>query len=465
MKKTVAAAVLVWSLLPPVLFAGALSSATDDRSIQAAIDQNPGRQIFVPAGDHVIHDALRIGKNGGGLWGPGRIVQDNPRAAIIEVQNAADVQLQGLTLTRATGNEETHAPAVKASHADRLVLADLVVRDNWSDGGAIVVHDSRWIVVRSCTVRNYNRVAIDDRTDTSFLGYAFNCTNGSAINLRNIQGGLVQGNRIIEQRLLPTPEIKKKYDLGRIVKKAAKKGALISQESWDSNYVNIWRQGAAIVVNSGETTDFVQILGNYIENTQQGIDTHADHVILANNIIVDAGHGIKAVHGSRNVLIVGNQLARNDLFAIGLMQGTNSHVAGATVESHGVKRVQPMANIDGYSIVANNIISDFGYGMTAWIWGSGHSIGPAPIQLGGHALPETPVLRDVLVLGNVVYDPGRDQILVDGKPRSEPPRYHYAIKVEPGSSAPQRIGFADNLIDPGIDGIATVDLTPPSPLR
>ncbi len=452
---------LVGSVLPAAVWAGPSVSADDFPTIQAAIDQNPGRQVFVPAGDHRIHKAIRIGENGGGLWGPGRIVQDNPDAPIIEVQDAADVQLRDLTLTRAPGTEETHAPAVKALRADGLVLAGLQVLDNWSDGGALLLHDSRRIVVRDCLIRNYNRLAIDDRTDTSFLGYAFKCTNGSGINLRNIQGGLVQGNRLIEQRLLPTPEIKAKYDLGRIVKKAAQKGALISQESWDSNYVNIWRQGAAIVINSGKTTDYIQILGNYIENTQQGVDTHADHVLVANNIVVDAAHGIKAMHGSRNVLIIGNQFARNDLFAIGLMQGTASHVAGATLESRGVKRLEPVANVDGYSLVAHNIISDFGYGMAEWIWGAGHSIGPAPIQLGGRALPESPPMRDVLLLGNIVYDPGRDQILVDGKPRVEPPRYRYAVRVEPGAAAPQRLGFSANLIDPGSAGVADAELTPP----
>ena len=89
-------------------------------------------------------------------------------------------------------------------------------------------------------------------------------------------------------------------------------------------------------------SDLTRILGNHIENAAQGIDLHCDHAIVSQNIVANAFIGMKAMHGSRNVLISGNQFTRNSLWAIGLMPG-----AAANAE-----------NFDGGSIIAINIISD-----------------------------------------------------------------------------------------------------------
>jgi hypothetical protein len=53
-------------------------------------------------------------------------------------------------------------------------------------------------------------------------------------------------------------------------------------------------------------SDCTRLLGNHIENAVQGIDLHCDHVIVSNNIVTNAFIGMKAMHGSRNVLISGN---------------------------------------------------------------------------------------------------------------------------------------------------------------
>jgi hypothetical protein len=69
-------------------------------------------------------------------------------------------------------------------------------------------------------------------------------------------------------------------------------------------------------------------------------------------------------------------------------------------------------------IIANNIIADFGYGQAAWNWkDSGNR---AAIFL---ACETNTPLTDAVVKGNIVYDPGRDGVLVDGKPQIVPPRY------------------------------------------
>ncbi len=103
-------------------------------------------------------------------------------------------------------------------------------------------------------------------------------------------------------------------------------------------------------------------MGNHIENAAQGIDLHSDHVIVANNIVTNSFVGMKAMHGSRNVIITGNQFSRNDLWAIGMMPGTAAHPA-----ADGKPETD---NSDGGSIIANNIISDFGRGHAQWIWGT-----------------------------------------------------------------------------------------------
>lgn len=134
---------------------------------------------------------------------------------------------------------------------------------------------------------------------------------------------------------------------------------------------------------------------------------------------------MKAMHGSRNVLITGNQFVRNSLWAIGLMPGT-----GADAE-----------NSDGGSIVANNLISQFGHGDAAWIWGTERS----PFKFDNGQEADDPPLSDVLVQGNVVDSLGE-------------PRYRYAVIVAGGEDGPKGLRFANNLFAPGRDGVANVEL-------
>jgi len=128
------------------------------------------------------------------------------------------------------------------------------------------------------------------------------------------------------------------------------------------------------------------------------------------------------------------------------------------------------ANIDGHSIIADNIITDFGYGLESWVWQSDGRQG-YPIQIGGKSpLADTPPLRHVIVKGNVVQNAGQDQVLVDGQPRLEPPRYKYAVWVVQGvpadnpggqggyANAPRKLRFSGNLFDPGTEGVSNVDL-------
>jgi hypothetical protein len=192
------------------------------------------------------------------------------------------------------------------------------------------------------------------------------------------------------------------------------------------------------------------VTGNYIENAAQGIDIHADHVTCSFNTIDHAFVGIKCMHGSKNVIISNNNVSHNDLWGLIMMPGTASHPAKAATQDTPARP----ANFTAGNIIANNIFSDFGFGYEYFNWE--HSRGGV-ISLESGQLPENPVMTDVLIQGNIVYDTGRDQILVDGVPTTIPPRYEYAVFISPDPE-PTGLRFVDNLFHPGRGGVSNLPL-------
>ena len=396
-------------------------------SIQAAVDAHPGQVVYVPPGDYVVTEKIRLHRDRSGLCGPGRIIQQNAQHPIIEIEKAAGVEIRDLTLTRPEGKAETSSEGVLAIGCEDLVIENIRVINNRSRSAAIYVRECRGARVSRCLVRDYMRITVDDRTADANWGYAFNCTDGMGIAMNRSVGSLIESNRIIESTLRPTPEIKQKHKLGDWVKKNPIKGHLLSQQAWDAAYSDNWQQGSAIVVTGPEVSDLNRILGNHIENAAQGIDLHCDHVVVSNNIVVNSFMGIKAMHGSRNVLITGNQFVKNTLWAIGLMPGVASHAK----------------NADGGSIIANNIISDFGYGDAHWIWGSQHS----PIRFDHGQEPDDPPLTYVIIQGNLLHS-------------SDVPRYRFAVRIEGEPNAPRGLHFIGNVFPGGSEGVSNVELKP-----
>ena len=417
---------LLFLLLSRVALAADLS-VTEYKSIQAALNANPDRMIFVPAGDYPITEKIRIRGERSGLFGPGRIIQQSADQPIIEIENANGAEIRDLTLTRTEGKMETNNEGILAIKCRDLVIDNVRVIDNRTRSGAITLCESKNSRLSRCLVRNYMRVTIDDRTASKDWGYAFNCTDGTGISVSYCTGTLIEGNRVIEDNLVPTPEIKAKHKLGDYVKKNPQKGAIMSQQAWDANYTDNWQQGSGIIVTAPTVSDLTRILGNHIENAAQGIDLHCDQVIVSNNVVVNSFMGMKAMHGSRNVIIIGNQFVKNCLWAIGLMPG-----AAANAE-----------NADGGSIIANNIISDFGHGDAHWIWGDERS----PFKFDTGQQPDDPPLVDVIVQGNVVHAIGK-------------PRYKYAVIIGGGPNTPRGMHFSNNLLHPGTQGISNTDLPP-----
>ncbi|WP_395749657.1 right-handed parallel beta-helix repeat-containing protein [Prosthecobacter sp.] len=406
-------------------------SVANYKSIQEALDANPNRMVFVPAGDYPITQKIRIRGERSGLFGPGRIIQQSADQPIIEIENATGAEIRDLTLTRPEGKMESRNEAILAIKCRDLVIENVRAIDNRSPAGAITVRESKDTRISRCLVRNYMRVSIDDRTQSKDWGYAFNCTDGTGINVTYSTGTLVEGNRVIEDNFVPTPGVKTKFKLGDYVKKNAEKGSLMNQQAWDSNYTDAWQQGSGIVINAPEVNDLTRVIGNHIENAAQGLDIHADHVIVSQNIITNAFIGMKAMHGSRNVLITGNQFVRNSLWAIGLMPGAAAHPA-----TDGKPE-----NADGGSIISNNIISDFGYGDAHWIWGDERS----PIKFDNGQQPDDPPLTDVIISGNFIHCSGK-------------PRYKYAVIIPSGPNSPRGLHFSNNLFHPGTQGVCNIEL-------
>lgn len=446
-------ALMIFVALPVVLRAddeantsrSGLISASQYGSLQEAVDANPNRVVYLPAGDYEINDHVTIRTDRSGLHGPGRIVQTNPNAAILQIRNAKDVQLRDLTLSRAEGSEEANAEALFIHQSEDVVIENVQVIDNRSKAGAITIRECRNVKVRNCLIRNYMRISIDDRTQSADWGYAFRCIDGTGISVTSSRGTVLQGNQIIEKHMLPTPELKEKYDLGEFIMKNETKGAIISQETWDQGYTRNWHQGSAIIVSSPTESDYTQIIGNYIENAAQGIDLHSDHVIVSQNIINNALIGMKAMHGSRHVLIIGNQFSKNDLWSIGLMPGAASYAAAEAKEGSEARK----SNSDGGSIIANNIISEFGYGNAHWNWGNAS----APIRIDEGQKPDNPPVSAVIIQGNIVYNTGNDE----ASDKDKGPRYNYAIQVDQKATG---IHVFNNILHPGQDGISNVELMP-----
>ena len=337
-------------------------------------------------------------------------------------------------------------------------MANLRILDNRTKSGSIYILNCTATDVVDCRIRNYMRLAVDDRTrsesENRDWGYAFNCIDGTGIIVKGSSDTLLRGNRVVEEELLPTPEVKQEFKLGQFVKRADRKGELVSEDVWNQGYVNNWHQGSAILV--GNQNRRTRVLGNHVQNAAQGIDIHSDQVIVSNNIVDNAFIGMKAMHGSRNVIIANNQFSRNDLWAIGLMPGVASHSGiPATADSP----AQP-PNVDGGSIISGNVISDFGYGSSYWIWGrpDDRHDGCFPIRLDAGQKPDDPPLSDVLVQGNIIYDTGKDQIVEDGQLRSAGPRYRYAVFIHPAETGPKNITFTGNIFHAGEDGVSNREL-------
>ena len=433
-------------LLSPLLGVASVNVSAYS-SLQAAIDANPGHIIKLPPGEFTIDRALVVSADHTELHGPARIIQTHPGEPILQIRNARHVRILDLALSRSVGRQESTKPGLEVQKCEDVELRRVSVTDNHGNSSILAMF-SKDVTVANCTVINYKGLTIDDRTKSDLYGYAFQAIDGAGIQMRYVEGVVIRDNLVTEKRLLPTVEIRNRHGLGRLTAVNDKPGRLAKPEMLSSRYTSNWHQGAAIHVTAPKTTKRVLITGNQVENAAQGIDMHADWVICSNNLISHCMIGLKAVHGSKHMMMEGNQITHVDLWGILLQPGTASRIA-APAEGNETAGGE---NIDGGSMIANNIISQFGFGEQYWNWAPRAKF--TAMNLGAAPLPENPPLRSLLVIGNLVHDSGRDGVLVDGQWTQVDPRYLYCALLESDKpNAAQNVHFYGNLFDPGSKGV------------
>jgi len=433
-------------------------SAGEYETLQAVVDANPGRVIVLPEGVHRITSRVRLTSDNSGLCGYGTLEQQNPAEPILDIVGARGVRVRDITCARSAAQREAEAPGVSCRDCRDVTLEGIRVTGNCARDAAIEVRNGTHVTVRNCTVADYKRIAIDDRTDSENYGYAFFCIDGTGIAVRESVGTVIEGNRIVETFLFPTRETKDKHRLGVLTEgRYPSKAGVLAGETIKRGYVNNWHQGSAILVTDPEKTRHTRITGNYLQNAAQGIDLHCDNAICSQNTVDHGMMGIKATHGCRNLIITGNLLTHIDLWGILLNPGAASHAA----EPEGDGRPARGPNVDAGTLVANNIITDYGCGDEYWNWGGAADDlgGSYPLAFYGGQLATNPPLTDVIVQGNMVYDSARDE--------GSAPRYRYAVfvgswdsKPEIVATMPKNLHFSNNVLHPGREGVSNVPLEP-----
>lgn len=418
-------------------------------TIQAAIDANPARIIRLPAMEYTINRAIVITHDRTEIYGPARIVQTNAHEPMVRIQDAKGVRLVDLSFTRPDGSRETDQAGIDVTGCEEVALLRLRVSENHTHA-SIHVRKSRDVTVEDCTITNYKGPTIDDRTKLAGAGYAFRSIDGTGIQMLGVHGGVIRNNRVTELRLWPTRQVKDRYNLGALTVVPAMAGPLVSEDIVKSGYTNNWHQGAAIQVSKPDPTDTFIITGNIIDHPAQGLDIHADKVAVAGNMISHCMTGIKTSHGAKNVLIDGNQVDHADLRGVELHAGFTSHASANAAP--GVKAMPE--DLDGGTLVSNNIFSYFGFGDQYWNWEAHRARNV--ISITAAPLPTNPPIHDVLVVGNLVYDSGRDTVSLAGKWVKVAPRYHHAVFVEKDRQQPPvNIQEFGNLLDPGLEDVHT----------
>jgi hypothetical protein len=124
-------------------------SATSYDSIQAALDANPDQMVYVPAGDFLISEKIRIRGKRSGLFGPGKIIQQNPGQPIIEIEDASDAEIRDVTLTRPEGKTETQNEGILAIRCNDPVIENIRILNNQTRTAVMAMRSTVLMVLES----------------------------------------------------------------------------------------------------------------------------------------------------------------------------------------------------------------------------------------------------------------------------------------------------------------------------
>jgi nitrous oxidase accessory protein NosD len=429
--------------------------STDYPSLQAAIDANPGSMIYVPNGDHLLTETIMVTTTGTGLCGPGRLVMTDASKDIINVREANDVTIRDLKLFRERGKHDGGRNGIFAAFCEGLTIDGVSVTNNCGENAGLKIEHCMRLAVRNCLVRDYKAMTLDDRTRNPQNGTAFKCVDGNGMKFMDCKGAQITNNRIIETVFRATKHNRDKYDLGKVTIIPETPGRYTPKGLKENPYTSNWHQGAAVFF--GEQGEGSVLSGNYIENAAQGFDIHADYVTVTGNIVNGALVGAKALAGSKHIIISNNQFRRIDLYGVLLGSGPASHYA---VEASGNKPAKD-PNLDGGTVIMGNIISDYGFGDQYWSTGSSPGASLYAISLEeDRGAPGAPPVRDVIIANNVVYDTGRDKMIIDGRPQVVPPRYQFALMAKVRKASFETLKIHGNIFHPGSSGVSNYELPP-----
>jgi hypothetical protein len=239
MKHLLRATVLCVVAMSNTALANPITAAAYD-TLQAAIDANPGKMVFLPDGDHLISEKLRINKDNSGLYGYGRVVQTNPAQPVLEIEHASGIRIHDVTFTRAEGQESAIESGLVLRDVRNVQLRGVRVIDCRSRSAAIDLYDGEDCIIENSEILNYKCITIDDRTDDpEHWGYAFHALDGTGIVVKKASGTIIRDNRIVEKNLMPTRALKAQYQLGVLTegKHAGARGKF-SEAAYRNNYVN-----------------------------------------------------------------------------------------------------------------------------------------------------------------------------------------------------------------------------------
>jgi hypothetical protein len=220
--------------------------STDYPSLQAAIDANPGRMIYVPNGDHLLAATVMIKTTGTGLCGPGRLVMTDASKDIINVREANDVTIRDIKLFRERGKHDGGRNGIFAASCEGLTIDGVSITNNCGENAALKIEHCARLTVRNCLVRDYKAMTIDDRTRNRENGTAFKCVDGNGMKFMDCKGAQVTNNRIIETVFRATKENRDKYDLGKVTVVPEKPGRYTPKGLRENPYTSNWHQGAAV---------------------------------------------------------------------------------------------------------------------------------------------------------------------------------------------------------------------------
>lgn len=408
--------------------------------------------IYVPNGDHLLTETVTIKTSGTGLCGPGQLVMSDASKDIIDIRNADNVTIRDIKLFRERGKHDGGRNGIFAASCDGLTIDGVSVFNNCGENAGLKIEHCTRLSVRNCLVRDYKALAVDDRTRDA--GYAFKCIDGNGMKFMDCKGAQIINNRIIETTFRATKENRDKYELGKITAVSENPGRPLPEIIKKTGFTNNWHQGSALFF--GEQGNYSVISGNYIENAGQGFDIHSDYVTVTGNVVNGALVGAKAMHGSKHVIISNNQFSRIDVYGVLVMPGAAAHAA---VESNGDQPAKG-PNVDGGTVIMGNIISDYGFGDQYWSTSSFPGASLYAISLESGQEPDDPPLRDVIIANNIVYDTGRDKVIVDGHPQVVSPRYLFALVVQYNEEDRRSLKIHGNIFHPGSSGVANFELPP-----